>query len=651
MTRPGRASGRLVLSLIAALGAVTSAQNPVQNPPQDQRPAFRSTTNVVRIDVYPRHRGQIVTGLTAADFRVTEDGQPQTIETFEYIPIADAASSEAPLEPRNAEEARRMAADPRNRVFVFYLDAYTVDLFGSARAREPLVGFMQRSMGPRDLFAVLFSTQSPELLEFTRDTQSLASRLNFTKPWGLYNAPPEDPEEIKLDACAPPGKVQPGPLVQLKRTLKVLNDLDGLVKLLGAMRPERKNLVLISDRWQHEIGLQQASVTVPTTAMAPPPAFGQRGRGSFQVPRQVTEAFDYCDRARRLLSGHDFLRMAKDLFERARRENVAVYFVPPAPATMKNFSLARSFADQTDGLSIVNNDIAFGLGQVLEHQTGFYMLGYRSTSTSEDRKLRDVRVRVTKSDVDLDVRRLYDPVPRAVTVAASSPPRERTPLERATDALARFRDDADVFIQPMARRDAVEVVLELASRVASRAEWRDGATVDALVVSAEGAEQGSASSSIVAGARSARLVIPIAGTTAASRVRIRLSRGDVSLSDDAPIGAAVGSGLGRGTLYRAGSLPRHPYLPAADLRFARTDRLRIEWPLDAPIDGPAVRLLSAAGTPLKADIVTSVVDGSPALLRADIRLLSLAAGDFIVEASGAIGGATVTQLTGIRVTR
>jgi VWFA-related protein len=652
MKSAGRVSTRVVLLVIAALGARASAQNPPQPPtPQDQRPVFRSGTDVVRVDVYPRHRGRIVTGLTPEDFRVTEDGTPQTIETFEFIAIAGADSAEEPLEPRNADEARRMAADPRNRVFIFYLDAYSVDMFGSARAREPILGFLQRSMGPRDLFAVMTSVQSPELLEFTRLTQGLGSVLSMSKPWGLEDRIPEGPEEEQLEGLCGRG------VVAGRRMLKVLNDLDGLVKALSAMRPERKNLIFVGNRWQNEIGLQ----TMPSGAFCRAPsagavplfdAAGQRGRGSFQPPAVLTEGADLCRRARAEICGVDFTARTREIFERAQRENVAVYFLPPAPKSMANFSLARSFADQTDGLSIVNNDISLGLSQVLGHQTGYYMIGYRSTKGGEDARLREVRVRVSKPDVELDVRRLYDPVPRAVTIASMTPPRERTDLEKATDVLARFRAEADVFIQPMVRAAGIELVLELAPQVAAREPWRGGAAVTATVLDVDGRAQGSGATAIAAGERSARLVIPIVNPAPAARVRLRLSQGDVTLADDAQVVAEVGmAALGRGTLFRAGSLPRLPYLPAADLRFSRTDRLRLEWPAAGVIAAPVVRLLNAAGAPLNADIVVSVLEGAPAVLRADLRLLSLAPGDYIVEAAGTVDAARVRQLTGIRVTR
>src|SRR4029453_19201323 len=48
-----------------------------------QQPAFRSGANYVRVDAYPTISGKPAEDLTAADFRVLEDGKPQTIDTFE----------------------------------------------------------------------------------------------------------------------------------------------------------------------------------------------------------------------------------------------------------------------------------------------------------------------------------------------------------------------------------------------------------------------------------------------------------------------------------------------------------------------------------------------------------------------------------------
>src|SRR5205085_11139486 len=84
--RRPRASVRRMIGagviVCACLGARASAQ---QAPP-----VFRSATSIVSVDVIVRDAsGNVVKGLTAADFTVLEDGKPQQIETFTFQQIAD----------------------------------------------------------------------------------------------------------------------------------------------------------------------------------------------------------------------------------------------------------------------------------------------------------------------------------------------------------------------------------------------------------------------------------------------------------------------------------------------------------------------------------------------------------------------------------
>src|SRR5688572_28130038 len=64
-------------------------------PASTQQPTFKVSVNVVDVDVTVKDaQGNFVTGLTADDFEVFEDGKPQTIQTFSYI--------ELPAQPRTS---------------------------------------------------------------------------------------------------------------------------------------------------------------------------------------------------------------------------------------------------------------------------------------------------------------------------------------------------------------------------------------------------------------------------------------------------------------------------------------------------------------------------------------------------------------------
>src|SRR5437588_12856987 len=81
---------------------------------QDQRPIFRATTRLVEVSVVVHDRdGRPLAGLTANDFKISEDGKPQTIELFSVkddrtasaATMAANAAAPSPA-PNGASEAR-----------------------------------------------------------------------------------------------------------------------------------------------------------------------------------------------------------------------------------------------------------------------------------------------------------------------------------------------------------------------------------------------------------------------------------------------------------------------------------------------------------------------------------------------------------------
>lgn len=659
---------RAAYALVLVLGGAISAnQNPPtqQNPPQQQTPQlpiFRAGVDVVRVDVYPRRNDKVVEGLTKEDFQLTEDGVRQTIDTFEYIPI-DMDRGVEPLDPRSLSEAQRMAADPRNRVFVFYLDTYEVTREGAYRAREPLLAFLQGSLGPHDLFAWMTPKQSPSYLEFTRMTQSLATVMSVTKSWGQKDSPVDDPEEMKLQGCEPgPPDGGPNSLVRMKRNQEFLSDLKGLIITLGALRQERKNLVILGERWQNILGdpfSRRSPEPSPAGAWHRSPAgvrADQGGPGSFVPKNPMADAMRFCDQVRQYLARTIIFDRAQTLIDLARRNNVALYFVPLAPASLTNFSVARTFAEETDGRVIVSNDIGRNLDQVLDHQTGFYMLGYRSGAGEAGKKPREIRVRTTKSGVDLDVRRVYDPVPPEFVATRNLPPPPvvRTDVEKAIDLLPPVRDDAEVVVQALRRVGSVDVSVEIVPRVASTNPWNSGGKATVTLRDAAGGAIETAEESFAAGSRSVRVSLPALDVSGAVRASARIAHADgATLSDSVAIqsAATAESAVATPLLWRAGSLPRLPFQPAALLSFGRTERVRVEWPLAGAVTEPTVRLLNVSGTPLQTDATITQLPGPPAVLRADLRLLSMAPGEYVIELAGTVDGKPVRELTAIRITR
>jgi hypothetical protein len=129
-------------AVLAAAGLVLLAGLPAftQPPPQEQQkpqppPRFRTETNLVRVDVYATKDGAPVQDLKAEDFEIFEDNAPQKIDTFEHIVITPAGPAETLVEPSTVQQASQLAADPRRRVFVIYLDSIWIRSMWATRAR------------------------------------------------------------------------------------------------------------------------------------------------------------------------------------------------------------------------------------------------------------------------------------------------------------------------------------------------------------------------------------------------------------------------------------------------------------------------------------------------------------------------------------
>src|SRR5437870_235984 len=99
------------IRILAFAGAVTvtlwtaAGRAQQQPPPADDKtpqPVFRAGINFVRVDVIVSDKnGAVLTDLKQGDFEVTEDGKPQTVETFKFIKL-DGGAAPGPDGPPRA---------------------------------------------------------------------------------------------------------------------------------------------------------------------------------------------------------------------------------------------------------------------------------------------------------------------------------------------------------------------------------------------------------------------------------------------------------------------------------------------------------------------------------------------------------------------
>jgi hypothetical protein len=156
---------------------------------------------------------------------------------------------------------------------------------------------------------------------------------------------------------------------------------------------------------------------------------------------------------------------------------------------------------------------------------------------------------------------------------------------------------------------------------------------------------------IEAGARSVVLHVPL--TKVATPVRVTVTGSGGTLTGTSEPQQTSLSLLSEPIVFRAMASPRAPLQPVADMRFLRSERVRVEWTTTGRLDRRDVRLLDRTGRPLAIQVnVTEREISGRTFFDADLSLAPLATGDYLIEVTAALGAAPAERrLIAIHVER
>jgi VWFA-related protein len=679
---------------VAALSVTVTAQS--EKPQDQQPPRFRVEANFVRVDAYPMKDGKPLGGLTAADFEVFEDNVPQKIDTFEHVIVRSAGNDER-IDPGSQRAALQAVANPRNRVFVIFLDIPHVQVASAHDINEPLIRLVNRLLGPDDLVGVMTPEMDATQVVFARKTQVIEDSLRKNWPWGTRFEYRRDKQEEAYEGCYPPLTTEKPPtselaakLIARKRERATLEALQDLVRYMRTIREERKAILTVSEGWVL-FGEDRSLMTLrrdPKTGVQEPIpgidpiSVGPTGKLTTKDPRSMGEGAlskTECDTDRFRLASMDNRQFFRDIMEDANRANASFYPIdprglpafdnpigpeePPPPfidqqLLKRRIENLQVLAENTDGMAVVNsNDLDRGLKRISDDLTSYYLLGYYSTNTKLDGRFRSLKVRVKQSGVSVRARHGY----RAATTEEVAAARRAAdaPMPDATRAVkaaisrldgyrpeARFRINA---VTAAGEKGAIWVAGELQSPGGRPDEFAEGATAD--IEATRGSSSTTAQVKLKPGERSFQTMLqaPSSGAGELSvRVRLRPVEGTASALQDA---VQLPPDTSAAPLYfRRGATTGNKLLPAADLRFSRTERVRLEIPVAADAKSGAGRLLDRAGQPLEVPVTVSERTDETTgqhWVAADVNLGPLAPGDYGIE----VGFGKERVVTAIRVTR
>ncbi|HEY7288167.1 MAG TPA: VWA domain-containing protein [Vicinamibacterales bacterium] len=657
--------------------------------PDRPRPTFRTEANYVRVDVYPTKSGTPIADLTREDFEVLENGQPQRIDQFERVVIS-SASQESRVEPNTVAESRAMLSNSRARVFVVFLDTYHVDVDASRIIRKPLTEFLDRMLGPDDLIAVMTPEMSPQDMVFARKTTTIDGFLEKYWHWGERDgATPPDPEDVQYGECYPnilrnePCADQNGVAAQMidrRHEVRTLGALENLVRYLRGVREERKAVLTVSDGWllfkpNYNLMRPLSCEGVPTAPgiVVDPKTAKPTTKGTAQQAAANSCAID-----RTNLAQIDNDRLFRDIQDEANRANASFYTIDPrglaifdtpiqrqdvpGPAPQVTGALAdapilkgrtdslRNLAGATDGMAVVSSDLLSGMRRIVDDLSSYYLLGY-SSSGKLDGKFHSITVRVKRPGVQVRARRGYlaatttevEPTTRAMASASNaSSPADSEPLavESALQSLSAFTKEAALRLRATAgwkEKDGSGSAVWVAGELGSADAWSLGAQAD-VTLTQEGQTLASAQLTVPPGSRHFRVLLspnaPLQPGDYSVNVQAAATSRLATTNDVVPLVVRAAPVVSGSLLFRKGPFTGIKEVPTADLRFRRSEQMRIEIPAGAASTAGTARLLDRNGKAMTGVPLSVVFRDDPDGSRwaaTQVPLSPLGPGDYIVE--------------------
>jgi VWFA-related protein len=411
-------------------------------PASTQQPTFTVSVNVVDVDVTVKDaQGNFVSGLTAEDFEVFEDGKPQVIQTFSYIELPSQARTSFAFGGRAIPNDVRSNRDVESgRVYIIVLDDVNVAPLRTAIVRRHARDFIEQHFGPRDLAAVVVTSGRKDAAqEFTNDPALLlravdnffGQRLQPAEMERLDNyyqnqllaglndtvENPSDPQQSTtvLNPITRNQSFDPSNLERGQRAVGVLNTIESLSEFLEGVRGRRKALLWFSE-----------GIDYPMSDV-----FGsQSGNEILQATRNAVNAAARANVNVYALDPRGLLGMTTDLIDSMKSGAPDSMGTDPSKMVGTPYSgtqallgemrltqdSLRTLADGTGGFAAVDtNSFADAYSRIIDANSRYYLLGYTPPAHPRDGRFHRIEVRTKRPGLEVVARRGY-PSPSGKTV-------------------------------------------------------------------------------------------------------------------------------------------------------------------------------------------------------------------------------------------
>ncbi|MDQ3070522.1 MAG: VWA domain-containing protein [Acidobacteriota bacterium] len=384
------------LALLATLLLLCTAA-----PRGQQAPAvrFRGSVDLVRVDVIVRDaRGNVVRGLKAEDFIVTEDAKAQAVTTFDFEeimttgpeagvpPPAVLDRAAAPASVASAAVKRDVVDLPGRRLIVMFFDLSSMGPEDLERAADAARKYISDEMSPADLIAIASLSTALEVdQDFTAQKDALLRVLDrFTGVEGTPDTATEATEATDDPADLPLDDTELG-LFNNDRRLRALQVL---AEALAPVQQKKSILYFSSGMTRSGSDNQvelRATVNAAVRANAAIYAVDTRGLQAIVPGGDASRA---SARGAGAFSGQGAARQFDRMF--ASQETLA---------TLAKDTGGEAFFD--------SNELGEAFDEVVKDSSAYYVLGYSSTNGKQDGRFRKISVRVRNPGLRIEHRAGY----------------------------------------------------------------------------------------------------------------------------------------------------------------------------------------------------------------------------------------------------
>ena len=411
-----------VLLLLTSLACLAQSPQPSPTPQTapppppipakvDQDDVVKITTNLVQVDAVVTRDGKPVKDLKADDFEIFEDGRKQQISSFAYISNVPGSTSALPANDKgkNAPPVVSHPLQPHEprRVIALVVDDLGLSAESMGSVRKQLSKFIDSQLAPNDLVAIIRTGGTMGALQqFTNDRRVIQAAMSQVK-WNMCS-------RVGIHVLPPIGSVtqpQTAGLCGATSSWSVVYTLRALRFIVEAMGeiPGRKSMVVFSDSLPREeqdftLGLRDVDDSATPSPISPDNTnFGYLLQRIAEKAIRSSVVIYAVDSGGLQYTGLTAADNLSGISARQMNQRISSTLTSRSLLLQTRREGAELIAKETGGF-LVHNSNDFQLDRIMEDQSGYYLIGYRPTDETFNRKFHHIKARVKKSGMTLRTR-------------------------------------------------------------------------------------------------------------------------------------------------------------------------------------------------------------------------------------------------------